>query len=82
VGQAGELWLRLAKSGNTYKAYYSSDGDVYRFMGSTQLSSEPARAGLMAFNRQGTSSDLDVAFDHFRIESQGDRIFARKVGGR
>jgi len=82
VGRAGELWLRLAKSGNTYKAYYSSDGDVYRFMGSTQLSSEPARAGLITFNRKGTSRDLDVAFDHFRVASQGDRILARKVGGR
>jgi alpha-glucuronidase len=76
VGKAGEIWLRLAKVGNTYRAYYSSDGDVYRFMGSTHLKTEPARAGLIAFNRAGTSSDLEVAFDHFLIESQGDRILA------
>jgi alpha-glucuronidase len=77
VGRAGELWLRLAKTGTTYKAYYSRDGEVYRFMGSTHLNADPAGAGLVAFNRAGTSSDLDVAFDHFLIESQGDRIFAR-----
>ena len=43
-------------------------------MGSTTLNVEPAQAGLAAFNRAGTSTDLDVAFDHFRIESQGDPV--------
>ena len=28
----------------------------------------------MAFNRGGNSTDLDVAFDYFRIESQGDPV--------
>ncbi len=28
----------------------------------------------MAFNRAGNSTDLDVAFDYFRIESQGDPV--------
>jgi alpha-glucuronidase len=74
VGGDGAIWLRLEKAGNTYKAYYSSDGSVYRFMGSTTLNVEPAQAGLVAFNRAGTSTDLDVAFDHFRIESQGDPV--------
>jgi alpha-glucuronidase len=74
VGEDGAIWLRLKKTGSTYKAYYSSDGSVYRFMGSTTLSSEPAQAGLLAFNRGGNSTDLDVAFDHFRIESDGDRV--------
>jgi alpha-glucuronidase len=74
VGADGAIWLRLKKTGSTYRAYYSSDGTVYRFMGATTLSAQPARAGLFAFNRAGTATDLDVAFDHFRIESLGDPV--------
>ena len=43
-------------------------------MGSTTLNVEPAQAGLVAFNRAGNSTDLDVAFDYFRIASQGDPV--------
>ena len=74
VGADGAIWLRLKKTGNTYRAYYSNNGSVYRFMGSTTLNVEPAQAGLVAFNRGGNSTDLDVAFDYFRIESQGDPV--------
>jgi len=74
IGASGAIWLRLRKTGSTYRAYYSKDGTVYRFMGATTLSAQPAQAGLFAFNRAGTSTDLDVAFDHFRIESLGDRV--------
>jgi alpha-glucuronidase len=74
VGADGAIWLRLKKTGGTYRAYYSTDGSVYRFMGSTTLNVEPGRAGLVAFNRGGTSTDLNVAFDHFRVESHGDPV--------
>jgi alpha-glucuronidase len=74
VGAGGAIWLRLTKVGSTYKAYYSSDGSVYRYMGTTTLNVEPAQAGLVAFNRAGTSTDLDVAFDYFRIQSKGDPV--------
>jgi alpha-glucuronidase len=84
VGADGAVWLRLTKAGNTYKAYYSSDGNVYRFIGSATdesmqsatLNVEPAGAGLVAFNRAGTSTDLQVAVDYFRIQSQGDAVRA------
>ena len=33
VGADGAIWLRLSKTGQTYKAYYSQDGSTYRFMG-------------------------------------------------
>jgi alpha-glucuronidase len=74
VGAEGEIWLRLKKTGSTYRAYYSTDGSIYRFIGSTTLSTEATHAGLVAFNRGGTSTDLDVAFDHFRISSHGDPV--------
>jgi alpha-glucuronidase len=74
VGADGAIWLRLKKSGSTYRAYYSNDGSVYRFIGSTTLSTEATQAGLVAFNRSGTSTDLEVAFDRFRISSHGDPV--------
>jgi alpha-glucuronidase len=74
VGADGAIWFRLRKTGSTYRAYYSSNGRVYRFMGSTTLNTEPAHAGLLAFNRGGNSTDLDVAFDYFRIDSLGDLV--------
>ena len=74
VGADGAIWLRLAKTGSTYKAYYSSDGSVWRYMGATTLNVEATQAGLLAFNRGGNSTDLDVAFDYFRIASAGDAV--------
>ena len=74
VGADGAIWLRLAKTGNTYKAYYSSDGSVWRFMGSTTLNVERRGAGVLAFNRAGTATDLDVAFDYFRVQSRGEPV--------
>ncbi len=74
VGQGGAIWLRLTKTGDTYRAYYSGDGEVYRFMGTTTLGTEPTGAGLVAFNRAGTTTDLDVAFDYFHLESHGDPV--------
>jgi alpha-glucuronidase len=74
VGADGALWLRLTKTGNTYKAYYSGDGATYRFMGATTLDAVPTGAGMVAFNRSGTSTDLDAAFDYFRVESMGEHI--------
>jgi alpha-glucuronidase len=70
----GQLWLRLAKTGSTYKAYYSSDGHVYKFMGATTLAAEPTAAGLTTFTRAGTATDLQVAFDYFHIQSRGVTI--------
>ncbi|MEV0157151.1 alpha-glucuronidase family glycosyl hydrolase [Micromonospora sp. NPDC050686] len=74
VGADGAIWLRMTKIGNTYKTYYSADGSVYRYIGSSTLTAEPAGAGLVAFNRGGTSTDLGVAFDHFRVESRGTPV--------
>ena len=71
VGAGGAIWLRIAKTGGTYKAYYSSDGAVWRYFATATLNVEPARAGLLAFNRGGTSTDLDVAFESFAVQQRG-----------
>lgn len=80
VGASGAIWLRLTKSGNAYKAYYSSNGTVYKFLGATTLNTEPTGAGLVAFNRAGTATDLNVAFDYFRIKSHGEPIRQPQTG--
>ncbi|HEX6358178.1 alpha-glucuronidase family glycosyl hydrolase [Actinophytocola sp.] len=74
VGDDGAVWLRLTKRGDTYRAYYSRDGSVYKFMGATTLAAAPTGAGLVAFTRAGTATDLDVAADYFRIQSHGVAI--------
>ena len=74
VGASGAIWLRIAKTGGTYKAYYSSDGAVWRYFATATLNVEPARAGLLAFNRGGTSTDLDVAFESFAVQSAGEVV--------
>jgi alpha-glucuronidase len=74
VGAHGAIFLRLKKTGNTYGAYCSNSGSVHRFMGFTTLNVEPVHAGVVAFNRDGDSSNVDVAFDYFRVESLGDRV--------
>jgi hypothetical protein len=43
-------------------------------MGATTLNVEATKAGLVAFDRGGTTTDLDVAFDAFRIASTGDAV--------
>jgi alpha-glucuronidase len=74
VGAGGAIWLRLAKRGGTYKAYYSGDGAVWRYMGTTTLNVEATQAGVLAFNRGGTTTDLDVAFESFKITSAGEHV--------
>ncbi len=74
VGAGGAIWLRIAKTGGTYKAYYSSDGAVWRYFATATLNVEPSRAGLLAFNRGGTSTDLDVAFESFAVQSAGEVV--------
>jgi alpha-glucuronidase len=84
VGADGAIWLRIAKSGSTYKAYYSNDGSVWRYFGTTTLNVDTPKAGMVAFNRAGTSTDLDVAFDSFHVTSAGDPVpsaFTQTDGG-
>jgi hypothetical protein len=69
----------LAKTGQIYKAYYSNDGSVYRFMGSARLNVQPSGAGLAAFNRGGTSADLDVAYNFSTSRAKVIRSRHRRV---
>ena len=66
VDSSNTLWLRIVKSGNTYTAFYSTDGTNFAQVGSTYtLSFSNVQAGLISINGSGTNTDMDVKFDYF-----------------
>lgn len=66
VGSNNTLWLRMVKSGDVYKAYYSTNGTDFAQVGTSYtLNFKNVQAGLIAINGSGTNTDLDVKFDYF-----------------
>ena len=74
VGANDSVWFKMIKTGNTYKCYYSFDGVAYKWLGNQTLNVEPAKAGILAFNRTGNSTDLFASFDYFKAFSVGNVI--------
>jgi len=79
------IYLRLVKEGNMYRAYFSFDGVVWRWMGqhtsTWPIDVEPTKIGLFAYSGtvrvQGSDgdktdykSDLFASFDYFKAESK------------
>ncbi|MGG7464319.1 ThuA domain-containing protein [Plantibacter sp. YIM 135347] len=66
----GKVWLRLAKSGNTYTGWYSADGTVWTQITETVTNAGlgGARVGLYALGNsaQGQVSNT-AAFDYFHV---------------
>ena len=73
VGASGAIWLRIAKTGGTYKAYYSSDGVRLAVLrdGDAQR-----RAGAGGPARVQPRRDLDRPRRRVRVV-RGDRARAR-----
>ncbi|HOO84779.1 MAG TPA: glycoside hydrolase family 3 C-terminal domain-containing protein [Prolixibacteraceae bacterium] len=81
------LWLRLSKTGSTYSAAYSLDGETFEDLGASDIALKDIKAGLIAcdgiitqsmtstywFNSDTTKPDspFKVSFDYFRIENSG-----------
>jgi beta-glucosidase len=63
----GNVWLKMIKTGQRYKAYYSVDGSTWTFLYDEGDALSNAKVGVFAYNRTGTSTDLKVGFDYFRI---------------
>ncbi len=63
----GNLWLKMIKTGQRYKTYYSVDGTNWVFVYDEGDSLSNVKVGVFSYNRTGTSSDLKVGFDYFRI---------------
>ncbi|MGE5252038.1 MAG: hypothetical protein ACM3QS_17675 [Bacteroidota bacterium] len=77
-----DFYLRLAKAGPDYSAYYSTDGAAWISIGThTDLSITPLEAGLLAFNGVGATADeIPADFDYFRMASAGPRTLSGDAG--
>jgi PKD repeat protein/glucose/arabinose dehydrogenase/type 1 glutamine amidotransferase len=62
----GVWWLRLVKSGNTYRGFYSSDGATWTDLGQTVTNAavSSGKVGLFAFGVNQTQS-VTAKFDYF-----------------
>lgn len=81
------VYLRLAKNGDIYTAFFSADGEEFTEVGEVGVVLKDIRAGLMAIDgelparfarwrrfmqrNEGPSAPFEVAFDYFRIENSG-----------
>ena len=68
------VWLRMVKVGPRYATYYSADGTHYTPIYNVGASLTNVKVGLFAFNGTGTSTDLTVAFDYFRVLNWGPTL--------
>ncbi len=59
------VWLRIAKSGAQYSEYYSTDGVTWVLLYQFGESLTNVKVGMFSYNRAGTGTDLNVAFDYF-----------------
>ena len=70
------VWLAMDKVGARYTTYYSTDGVHFTRIYNVGASLSNVRVGLFAWNGPATTSDLQVAFQHFHIVN-GAAGFAR-----
>jgi hypothetical protein len=61
------IWLRMTKNGPFYSTFYSLDGATWVPVWTTGATLKNVRAGVFAYNRNGTTTSLQVAFDFFHI---------------
>ncbi len=72
---AKDFYLRLVKTGNTYRQYSSQDGVTYRERNSaiTYGSGAPQYLGIIALEGDGkTATPVPVDLDFFSVETPGD----------
>jgi beta-glucosidase len=67
MGAGTTVWLRMAKRGPIYTTSYSTDGVSFTPIYTTGAALANVKAGVFAYNRAGTTSDLNVAFDDFKV---------------
>lgn len=67
VGDSNTIWLRMSKSGNVYRTYYSVDGETFVELGSGYtLNFSNVKTGLGACNGGGTdTTDFHIYFDYY-----------------
>jgi hypothetical protein len=62
-----DVWLKLVKRGPRYQSYYSTDGTNWTALYETGASLTNVKAGVFAYNRAGTATDVTASFDYFRL---------------
>lgn len=82
IGKDNTFVLRLIKKGSRYSAFYSTDGEQFEKLGSTDIVLKTINVGPIAVKghpsrRQGRSNQgneidppFSAGFDYFRIESR------------
>ena len=78
-GNNKSVWLKMTKRGQRYQTSYSMDGTSWTPFYEVGASLKNVQAGVFAYNRNGTSTDLNVGFDYFRIADTATA--AGDVGG-
>jgi alpha-glucuronidase len=73
---SNSVWLAMDKVGARYTTYYSTDGVHFSPIYNVGASLSNVRVGLFAWNGPASTSDLQVAFQHFHIFN-GAAGFAR-----
>ena len=68
---AGPVWLRIVKNGNTYTGYISTDGINYQQAGNplTVDGLDTTHIGLAAYNDGGTDSSIEFAVEYVKISN-------------
>lgn len=61
------IYFRMVKTGPRYASFYSADGTTWTPIYETGAALSNVKVGVFAFNRAGTSSDLTVSADYFRV---------------
>jgi beta-glucosidase len=69
TGPNTTVWFRMTKTGPRYSSFYSTDGSTWTPIYTTGASLTDAKVGLFAYNRAGTSTDMQVAFDYFHVSN-------------
>ncbi len=67
LGTGKTIYFRMVKTGPRYASYYSADGSTWTLIYETGAALSNVKVGLFAFNRAGTSADLTVSADYFRV---------------
>lgn len=73
----GPLWLRMKRSGDTYTAFYSNDGDQFDEIGALDWTpdsaTDPVRIGFMAYNGPNRSAPpIAVVIESFELKLPGE----------
>ncbi|HET9736477.1 MAG TPA: ThuA domain-containing protein [Solirubrobacteraceae bacterium] len=69
-GSGTEFWLRLTKTGSSYKGEYSRDGQTWQDAGTVTNAMASPDFGVFAFGPQAEGQGDTVAFDYFTLDGQ------------